>query len=183
MKLQENTMIAASTNFQSSVNIAFDFDNAKKIEEFIPTAEAVKFIDKAILSTKNATGENAEKASAKRAGILIGPYGKGKSYIVLETLSLLYNNPELKEVLEGLAEKIKEKNPGSAQNILEYIKSKKRLLPIVINGNSQSLAQSFLYALNLTLKRKEFKNLMPQTHFESAEKMIEKWEGEYPETL
>ncbi len=184
MKLQGNKMIAASTNFQSSVNIAFDFDNAKKIEGFIPTSEAVKFIDKAVLSTKNAAGENAENAkSAKRAGILIGPYGKGKSYIVLETLSLLYNNPELKEVFEGLAEKIKEKNPGAAQNILEYIKSRKRLLPIVINGNSQSLAQSFLYALNLTLKRKEFKNLMPETHFESATKMIEKWESEYPETL
>lgn len=191
MKLQENTMIAASTNFQSSVNIAFDFDNAKKIKGFIPTAEAIKFIEEAVLSTKNAArGENAafdknarNSASAKRAGILIGPYGKGKSYIVLETLSLLYNNPELREVFEGLAAKIKEKNPQVAQNILEYIKSKKRLLPIVINGNSQSLAQSFLYALNLTLKKREFKNLMPETHFESAVKMIEKWETEYPETF
>ena len=182
MKLQEKKMIAASENFQSSVNIAFDFDNAEKIAGFIPTSEAVKFIDDAVLSTRN-SGDSEKSASSRRAGILIGPYGKGKSYIVLETLSLLYNNPDLKELFESLAQKISEKNPGAAENILQYIKSGKRLLPIVINGNSQSLAQSFLYALHLTLKRREFENLMPETHFESAVKMIEKWENEYPETL
>lgn len=182
MNLQENKMIAASKNFQSSVNIAFDFDNAEKIAGFIPTSEAVKFIDDAIFSTRN-SGDSEKSASSRRAGILIGPYGKGKSYIVLETLSLLYNNPDLKELFESLAQKISEKNPGAAENILQYIKSGKRLLPIVINGNSQSLAQSFLYALHLTLKRREFENLMPETHFESAVKMIEKWENEYPETL
>ena len=179
MKLQEKNMITVSENFQSSVNIAFDFDNAEKIAGFIPTFEAIKFIDDAISSTRN-----SEKTfSESRAGILIGPYGKGKSYIVLETLSLLYNNPDLKDIFESLAQKIKTKNPSAAENILQYIKSRRRLLPIVINGNSQSLSQSFLYALHLTLKRREFENLMPETHFESAAKMIEKWENEYPETF
>lgn len=182
MKLQEKNMITVSKNFQSSVNIAFDFDNAKKIAGFIPTSEAIKFIDDAISSTRS-TGVSEKTSSESRAGILIGPYGKGKSYIVLETLSLLYNNPDLKDIFESLAEKIKVKNPGVAENVREYVKSGRRLLPIVINGNSQSLAQSFLYALHLTLKRREFENLMPETHFESAAKMIEKWENEYPETL
>lgn len=182
MKLQEKNMITVSKNFQSSVNIAFDFDNAEKIAGFIPTSEAIKFIDDAISSTRS-TGVSEKTSSESRAGILIGPYGKGKSYIVLETLSLLYNNPDLKDIFESLAEKIKVKNPGVAENILQYVKSRRRLLPIVINGNSQSLSQSFLYALHLTLKRREFENLMPETHFESAAKMIEKWENEYPETL
>lgn len=182
MKFQEKKMITASKNFQSSVNIAFDFDNAEKIAGFIPTSEAVKFIDDAILSARN-FGASEKTSSESRAGILIGPYGKGKSYIVLETLSLLYNNPDLKKHFESLAQKISEKNPVAAENVREYVKSGKRLLPIVINGNSQSLAQSFLYALHLTLKRQEFENLMPETHFESAVKMIEKWENEYPEAL
>lgn len=182
MKLQEKNMITASKNFQSSVNIAFDFDNAEKIAGFIPTSEAIKFIDDAISSTRS-TNVSEKISSESRAGILIGPYGKGKSYIVLETLSLLYNNPDLKDSFESLAQKISEKNPAAAENVREYVKSGRRLLPIVINGNSQSLAQSFLYALHLTLKRQEFKNLMPETHFESAVKMIEKWENEYPETL
>lgn len=182
MKLQEKNMITASKNFQASVNIAFDFDNAEKIAGFIPTSEAIKFIDDAISSTRS-TGFSEKNSSKSRAGILIGPYGKGKSYIVLETLSLLYNNPDLKDSFESLAQKVSEKNPYAAENILQYVKSGRRLLPIVINGNSQSLSQSFLYALHLTLKRREFENLMPETHFESAVKMIEKWENEYPETL
>lgn len=182
MKLQEKNMITVSKNFQSSVNIAFDFDNAEKIAGFIPTSEAIKFIDDAISSTRS-TGVSEKTSSESRAGILIGPYGKGKSYIVLETLSLLYNNPDLKDSFESLAQKISEKNPVAAENVREYVKSGRRLLPIVINGNSQSLAQSFLYALHLTLKRREFENLMPETHFESAVKMIEKWENEYPETF
>lgn len=187
MSLQKNRMIAASKNFQTSVNIAFDFDNAQKLADFIPTSEAIKFIDEAVLSARN-INQTEEKTSEKndslnRAGILIGPYGKGKSYIVLETLSLLYNNPDLKNVFESLAKKIAEKNPDTAENVRQYVKSGTRLLPVVINGNSQSLAQSFLYALHLTLKNKEFENLMPETHFESAVKMIEKWENEYPETL
>lgn len=178
----KNRMISASKNFQTSVNIAFDFDNAEKIAGFIPTSEAIKFIDDAISSTRS-TGFSEKNSSKSRAGILIGPYGKGKSYIVLETLSLLYNNPDLKDSFESLAQKVSEKNPYAAENILQYVKSGRRLLPIVINGNSQSLSQSFLYALHLTLKRREFENLMPETHFESAVKMIEKWENEYPETL
>ena len=182
MKLQGKNMITASKNFQASVNIAFDFDNAEKIAGFIPTCEAIKFIDDAISSTRS-TGVSEKTSSKSRAGILIGPYGKGKSYIVLETLSLLYNNPDLKDSFELLAKKVMAKNPDVAENILQYVKSGRRLLPIVINGNSQSLSQSFLYALHLTLKRREFENLMPETHFESAVKMIEKWENEYPETL
>lgn len=183
MSLQKNRMIAASKNFQTSVNIAFDFDNAQKLVDFIPTSEAIKFIDEAVLSARNINQTEEKNDSLNRAGILIGSYGKGKSYIVLETLSLLYNNPDLKNVFESLAKKIAEKNPDAAENVRQYVKSGTRLLPVVINGNSQSLAQSFLYALHLTLKNKEFENLMPETHFESAVKMIEKWENEYPETL
>lgn len=173
-------MISFSKNFQTSVNIAYDFDNAEKIKNFIPTSEGIKFINETILSTTN---KSSSFENANRARILIGAYGKGKSYIVLEALSFLHNNPQLHSVLESVAEKITQINPIAAENILHYIKSGKRLLPIIINGNSESLSKSFLYELNLTLKKNEFKNLMPETHFEAATKMIEKWETDFPETL
>lgn len=172
-------MISFSKKFQTSVNISYDFDNAEKIENFIPTIQGIQFIEETILSASNIS----ENKNTNRAKILIGAYGKGKSYIVLETLSLLYNNPDLQDSLKKIVEKIAISNPFAAENISNYLKSKKRLLPIIINGNSSSLSQSFLYALNLTLKKNEFKNLMPETHFESAAKMIEKWEKDFPETL
>lgn len=172
-------MINFSKNFQTSVNISYDFDNAEKIENFIPTTQGIQFIENTILSANKIS----ESKNTNRAKILIGAYGKGKSYIVLETLSLLYNNPELQDSLKKVVEKIAISNPFAAENISNYLKTKRRLLPIIINGNSSSLSQSFLYALNLTLKKNEFKNLMPETHFESAAKMLEKWEKDFPETL
>ena len=181
MSVTKNKMISASKNFMASVNIAYDFDNAEKLQNFIPTDEAVKFIDKEILSTADSGLEKSQ--NPRRAKILIGPYGKGKSYIVLQTLSLLAGNPENKKVFENLAKKIALKNPLAGQNILQYENSGKRLLPVVINGNSSNLEQSFLYALHLTLKKKEFENLMPETHFEAAAKTIEKWQKDYPETF
>lgn len=173
-------MISFSKNFQTSVNIAYDFENAEKIKNFIPTSEGIKFIDETILS---ATNKSSSFENANRARILIGAYGKGKSYIVLEALSFLHNNPQLHLTLENVAEKIAQTNPIAAENISQYIKSGRRLLPIIINGNSESLSKSFLYELNLTLKKNEFKDLMPETHFEAAAKMIEKWENDFPETL
>ena len=64
MSLQKNRMIAASKNFQTSVNIAFDFDNAQKLADFIPTSEAIKFIDEAVLSARN-INQTEEKTSEK----------------------------------------------------------------------------------------------------------------------
>ena len=67
MSLQKNRMIAASKNFQTSVNIAFDFDNAQKLADFIPTSEAIKFIDEAVLSARN-INQTEEKTSENQNG-------------------------------------------------------------------------------------------------------------------
>lgn len=168
-------MISASRNFQSSVNIAFDFDNAEKIQGFIPTADSMQFFKEIIAAADS-------KGQPSRAGILIGAYGKGKSYMMLEALSILYNSPKNQKALRSLAENVRKKDAGCAVEIERYLSSKKRLLPIVINGNSSSLSQSFLVALRSALQRKELLGLMPQTHFDAALNRIEKWEKEFPET-
>lgn len=176
MNSAKSPMIKASTFFHSSVNIAYDFDNAGKIQNFIPTSEAIRFIDESIECTRLA-------GNPHRSKILIGAYGKGKSSIVLESLSFLYNNPQTRNAQNIAIEKIQKKDSRAAENIRRYINSGKRLLPVIINGNSSSLSQSFLYALHSTLKRNDFKNLMPETHFEAAARIIEKWEREFPETF
>lgn len=174
---EENSrpMISASRNFQSSVNIAFDFDNAEKIQNFIPTADSIKFLKEIVASAD-------PKGSSSRAGILIGAYGKGKSYMMLEALSVLSNSPKNQKALRFLVENVRKKDAECAAEIKRYLSSKRRLLPIVINGNSLSLSQSFLVALRTALNRKELLGLMPQTHFDAALNRIEKWEKEFPET-
>lgn len=166
-------LIKSSKNFQVSVNIDFDLGNEEKIRNFIPTQESLKLLEEIILSVND---------NSKRARILIGAYGKGKSYIILVLLSILSSAVENKSCYDLLLKKINEYKPELSQYVKEYINSNKKLLPIVINGSSASLSQSFMHALYTTLKRKEFENLMPQTHFEAAVNMIDLWKEKFPET-
>jgi hypothetical protein len=168
-------MIHSSTNFQTSINISYDLGNTEKLKDFIPTNEAVQLLEDILLSTE-------DKENANRARILIGAYGKGKSYIVLEILSFLNSMSDDRGKFKPLLSKIKEYKSELYEYVNQYIDSHKRLLPIVINGSSASLTQSFLYALHSTLKQKEFEHLMPETHFEAAVNMIDLWCEKFPET-
>lgn len=174
----EKTMISTSKNFQSSVNIAYDIGNLGKVRSFIPTTENVNFILKILRSA-------GKKENVRRSHILIGPYGKGKSHVVLETLAFLSRDKSKKflDCIESVVEKIKAVNPSSASEIMALSRKGKRLLPIIINGNSSKLSQVFLSALRTALNQEELKNLMPETHFEAAARMIEKWEKDFPQTL
>ena len=77
-------MIKVAKDFQSSINIAYDLHDEKKIKNFIATNEAIELFEEIFSSVND--------SSTNRAHILIGAYGKGKSHIVLEILSLLFNN-------------------------------------------------------------------------------------------
>ena len=120
------------------------------------------------------------ETSTKRAHILIGAYGKGKSHIVLEILSLLLEKN--KKLFGTFLKKIKELNFGLYEDLDFYLDSKQRLLPIIISGSNTSLSQSFLSALYKTLKQNDFADLMPDTNFSAAINTINKWKNEYPVT-
>ncbi|MDY2862693.1 MAG: hypothetical protein SOT68_00690 [Oscillospiraceae bacterium] len=77
---------------------------------------------------------------------------------------------------------MKEYDEDSYKLVQNYIKSKTRLLPIVISGSSSSLSQSFLNALQQALSGNDLNDIMPDTHFKAAKQTIEKWLESYPET-
>lgn len=128
-----NDIIQFSQDFQPSVNIDYDFNNSEKITGFIPTSSALEIITNIIINTFD---ENRE-----RAKIFTGAYGRGKSHIILVALSILYNKD--KAIFKKLLKKIKKTNYNAYQVISNYIESKKRMLPVIINGNSGSLTQAF----------------------------------------
>ncbi|MBM6823219.1 restriction endonuclease subunit S, partial [Fusobacterium mortiferum] len=66
--------------------------------------------------------------------------------------------------------------------INNYLESEKKILPIIISGNSSTLSQSFLLGLQQTLKGEELEDFMPDTSYISAIKVIKNWEEKYPET-
>lgn len=167
-----NEMIKIEDGFQYSVNIAYDLQNKKKLQSFIPTKDSLKFIEEVLLSTKS--------DSTERARVLVGAYGKGKSHLVLTILNLLKgetleNFPKLKKEIE--------KDNKLKTLIQNYSKSKNKLLPVLITGTSSSVSQNFLNALEKTLLQNKLDNLMPETNFKSAIQTILRWQKKYPKTL
>ena len=158
--------------FQTSVNIAYDLNNENKIKNFIPTIASMDVIEEVLLSTSSSANS--------RSRILIGAYGKGKSHIILVLMSLLYRKKI--DLFEVLLNRIKSYNLDLYNYAVNYIESDKKLLPVIISGSSASLTQSFLGALEQSLKHEDLLNLMPKTNFMSAITTIELWENSYPET-
>ena len=167
-----NEFISVAEGFQTSVNIAYDLYGDEKAKSFIPTISAIDIIEDVMLSTAS--------TSARRARIMIGAYGRGKSHIILVLLSLLFKKDRAQ--FETLLTKMKEVNPGLYDFVLEYLKSDKKILPVVISGSSASLTQSFLNALQQALHSAKLDSLMPETHFKAAITSIENWRTNYPDT-
>lgn len=164
--------IEVAKGFQTSINIAFDLHNDDKVRNFIPTMSSLDIIEDVLHSTTS-------KANS-RSRILIGAYGRGKSHIILVLMSLLFKKDVT--LFDMLLNKIKENNPIFYEFALDYLKSDKKLLPIIVSGSSSSLTQSFLSALQQALKDENLSDLMPETHFIAAVNAIELWKKEYKET-
>lgn len=163
-------MISVASGFQYSVNIGYDLNNEEKIKNFIPTASALGLLEDILLSTL--------PSSTDRARVLIGAYGKGKSHIMLMILSLL-----MKKDL-SLFEKTLAKIKGTKlyQSLINYYESKEKILPIIVTGSNTSLTQAFLLALQRTLSSNDYLDIMPETNYEAAIAVIQRWEKEFPET-
>lgn len=68
--------------FQSSINIQYDIGDLHKIDCYIPTDQSVQVL-KEYLNAIYYGNKN------EYATVLVGPYGKGKSHLMLVLLSLL----------------------------------------------------------------------------------------------
>ena len=102
MSMDVKSYIRIAPGFQKSVNLAYDLNNMGKIEDFIPSTSALEIIEPIILST--------HPSSTDRAHILIGPYGKGKSHIVLMLLAMMRERENL-PIFDRIWEAIEEYNP------------------------------------------------------------------------
>ena len=169
--MKYNEIIGVNENFQYSVNLQFDINNISKIKEYIPTKDGCELLKKYITSVYS--GKN-------RATTLIGPYGKGKSHLLLILITLLndYDENDIKYI-DNFIEKTKEIDSEFYETIKEMRKKKTKLMPIIINSNYGDLNQAFLLALSEALERENLNNIVTNTYFDVAIKVIEKWEEKY----
>lgn len=164
-------MISVASGFQYSVNIGYDLNHDDKLRNFIPTKSSLELLQDILEST--------EDSSTERARVLVGAYGKGKSHIVLTILSILMGKDW--SLFTKLGEKV-DNNPELNRLRKNYYESKKKLLPVIINGSSTSMQQAFLLALQKALSENDLMGVMPDTNYQAAIKAIWKWKEDYPET-
>lgn len=168
-------LIGVNENFQYSVNLQFDINNIEKIKEYIPTkdgCELLKSYLNSILYGKN------------RATTLIGPYGKGKSHLLLVLITLLDDYEENDApYIENFILKIKKVDNELYEMITVIRKEKQKIMPVIINSNYGDLNQAFLLALSEALEREKLSDIIINTYFDVAIKVIEKWEDNYKDAI
>ena len=74
-------LVRIDSRFERSVNLLLDLHNEEKLRLYIPTRSSIRIITEFIREVNHYTGD--------RANILIGPYGKGKSHLLLVLLAIL----------------------------------------------------------------------------------------------
>lgn len=136
--------------FEKSVNLLLDLNDESKLKLYIPTRSSIKLMTEYL--------EEVNSFSGKRANILIGPYGKGKSHLLLVLLAILSGNDtdEMKQLIDRIGD-----IDSEAKIKIERVYKEKKLLPVIINTSSGNLLQAFVRSLNQALKRENLLDVVP----------------------
>ena len=165
-------------DFQYAINIAYDINSDDKIKNYIPTPSAIEIIEDIMLSTSNTSND--------RAKIFVGAYGKGKSHLALIIASLLYRKePELFSNLLSYICQSTQNAKGESELCTytkNYLNSKKKMLPVIIQGSSMGIRQALMSGLSTALKNANLDHVMPDTYFKSAITTILNWQKNYKDT-
>lgn len=76
-------LVKVNHRFEKSVNLLLDIDDPKKLDCYIPTHSSVNLLMGLLKETTEQTGN--------RSILLVGPYGKGKSHLLLVLANILKN--------------------------------------------------------------------------------------------
>lgn len=162
-------LLQIDRQFESSVNLLIDKGNLKKVEGYIPLASSTAVLKRYL---SNAVNNTSEKST-----MLIGPYGRGKSHLLLV----------LSTILEKLGSRdtyraIRETDPEAGELIDRWFSQDKRMLTVVLSNTGEALNQTFMLALYEALKTAGLEGIMPNTYFMEALKAIDNWKENFPET-
>lgn len=168
--------VGFNSNFKTSINLYLSLNKKDKVLSYIPTKSSVVFLNEYMEAVIN----NKEQAT-----LMIGPYGKGKSHLLLVLLALLSlernkTNDKIIGELEKKLRKVDEIGASAADNLALIWKTKKRFLPVLLNDSKGDLNQAFLVSLNDALKRAGLESVSPDTYYSLALERIAEWKESYP---
>lgn len=171
-------IISFNNNFKTAINLYLSLNKSDKVLGYIPTKSSVNFLGEYAKSVI----ENKEQAT-----LLVGPYGKGKSHLLLILLAALSmeRTDENSNVINKLIDKIKEVDEigNVVADYIDKIWKKEHFLPVLIADTTGDLNQAFLFGLNEALKRDGLTELVPDTYYSIALEKLLDWEMNYKSTF
>lgn len=173
--MKYSNIVLSNRNFQSSVNLQFDINKKSKIDTYIPTLQSSAILKRYLNAVYN-TSFNEDNAT-----VLIGPYGRGKSHLLLVLSAIMSgaNSAVSKKCLNDLVARINKVDVETSNLAKMVLKRSKPMLPVIINSNHTDINQSFMLALREALERAELEDFYPETYFDSALSMINIWEERF----
>ena len=177
--------ITIRDGFQSSVNLEYDLNNRDKVLSYIPTEQSVEILGQYLKSFYY------DKDTQNRSTVLVGPYGRGKSHLLLVLSALTSldvfddekNYQANREHLFDVCDRIGQVNTEVGTLAREIVESNVRTLPVIINSNTGDITQAFLVAINDALTRAGLTHLLPKTYFDSAISILDKWQESFPTAI
>ena len=166
-------LVVPNKDFQTSINIEFDFGSEEKVKELIPTEAVCRHLERIL--------GDVISPSNQRAKLLVGAYGKGKSHVVLAALTAMWHKSPV--AFERIEAAYRKQGNGFADTFEHFVRDGQRLLPVVISGSTSDLRHSLLLALKNALRLCGFQDLMPATNYDGAIKVLDRWHSDYPDTL
>lgn len=170
--MQLSDLIKIDNRFEKAINLGLDLNSQEKIDHYIPTRSAMNILGDYLDSVRVFSGN--------RARVLIGPYGKGKSHLLLILLAILFQEPGLQ--ISNLLQRMENVNPDVAKSARHIIDTAGPMLPVIINANGNTLSQDFMRALVKALHAAGLKDVVPDSYYSEAVKMIYTWKSQFPDT-
>lgn len=172
-------IVKVNKKFQKSINMRLDYNRLDKIQSYIPTRASVQVLKQYLYRISQNKGD--------KSTILIGPYGKGKSHLLLVLLALVSRTnidvtDNRKEVIAELVEKLKYVDSEAGNYAEQLVKSQKPYLPVLISNTNGDMGKAFLLALKEGLKRDGLEAVAPHTYFDEAIQTILQWKANYVDT-
>lgn len=160
--------VNVDTRFQKSINLTLDTGDMALVNRYIPTRSSVSILKQYLTNIVRGQGEHAT--------ILIGPYGKGKSHLLLVLLALLCKS---KDETAEIQKKIIEADNSTKLLFMELAEVGRPFLPVIVSSFQGDLNESFIFALQEALKKTGIRDLPLPSEYSEAVRTMESWKESY----
>jgi len=167
-------IIKLAPGFKAAVNLNYDRDRIEKAGSYLPTQVGSQVLFD--------VAKNLHPTATRRARLVMGTYGTGKSHLAL-VLTYLYSRRWDDRRLENLFARLADRWPGETQQLKQELERiRKPFLIVRLEGDEGSFNEALLRALRRALSEDErTRCLIPDTAFEAAARRIDELRSSYPE--